>query len=170
MASTWNGTGVTLVRGERFYAHANRATLNWRKHLGQFCLYAIENVIIIYFCSSFYNRYLKNTNPNKEEEMKTALNRELEKLNLKLEESGKKYLDGDHLTQPDLRLLPRLHHVIVAGKIFKVSLGYFARGHGLWCPCSWPWWSFKSRPWATSEIYYLHGGASKCCDFDTRRD
>ncbi|XP_071800482.1 chloride intracellular channel protein 4-like [Asterias amurensis] len=66
-----------------------------------------------------FTGYLKNTNPNKEEEMKTALNRELEKLNLKLEESGKKYLDGDHLTQPDLRLLPRLHHVVVAGKIFK---------------------------------------------------
>ena len=52
--------------------------------------------------------------------MKMALNRELEKLNLKLEESQKKYLDGDYLTHPDLRLLPRLNHVVVAGKIFKV--------------------------------------------------
>ncbi|XP_038076637.1 chloride intracellular channel protein 4-like [Patiria miniata] len=67
-----------------------------------------------------FTGYLKNTNPNKEDEMRSALNRELEKLNKALKDGGEhRFLDGDHLTQPDLRLLPRLHHVVVAGKIFK---------------------------------------------------
>jgi glutathione S-transferase len=66
-----------------------------------------------------FTGYLKNTNPNREAEMKNALNRELEKLNKALKESGHRFLDGDKLTQPDLRILPKLHHVVVAGKLFK---------------------------------------------------
>ncbi|XP_033100451.1 chloride intracellular channel protein 5-like isoform X1 [Anneissia japonica] len=65
--------------------------------------------------------YMKNQDKTKDEALKAKLTEELRSLDkfLKSEASPGCYLDGDIMKQPDCNLLPKLHHVKVAGQILK---------------------------------------------------
>lgn len=71
--------------------------------------------------------FMRNSNPEKDEKLRDALNKELTKLNEFLDsvESPGKYLDGDDLKLPDCNLLPKLMHVKVAGELKGLELKNF---------------------------------------------
>jgi len=71
--------------------------------------------------------FMRNSNPEKDEKLRDALNKELTKLNEFLDsvESPGKYLDGDDLKLPDCNLLPKLMHVKVAGELKGLELKKF---------------------------------------------
>ena len=71
--------------------------------------------------------FMRNGNPQKDEKLRDALNKELTKLNEFLDsvESPGKYLDGDDLKLPDCNLLPKLMHVKIAGELKELELKNF---------------------------------------------
>lgn len=71
--------------------------------------------------------FMRNSNPEKDEKLRDALNKELTKLDEFLDsvESPGKYLDGDDLKLPDCNLLPKLMHVKVAGELKGLELKKF---------------------------------------------
>ena len=62
--------------------------------------------------------FMRNSIPDNDGKLRTALVKELKKLNEFLEKgSPGAYLDGDSLKLPDCNLLPKLMHVKVAGEL-----------------------------------------------------
>ncbi|XP_076008595.1 chloride intracellular channel protein 5a [Genypterus blacodes] len=80
-----------------------------------------------------FSAYVKNTRPDKHRALEKSLNKALAKLDRYLmdalpdevqvgrpiEESNRKYLDGDEVTLSDCNLLPKLHVVKVVSKKFR---------------------------------------------------
>jgi len=69
--------------------------------------------------------YLKANKPP------TALLKELIRINDFLESCGSVFLGGERITHADCLLLPKLQHVLVAGKAFRGSLCLNPMGHDL---------------------------------------
>ena len=62
--------------------------------------------------------FMRNSTPENDDKLRSALKKELGKLNEFLEkESPGAYLDGDQLRLPDCNLLPKLMHIKVAGEL-----------------------------------------------------
>ena len=75
-------------------------------------------------CSGLFPKFaamMKNKDDSKTEELKNALSNELGKLNtfLKEKKTDGKYLMGETLCELDCQILPKLKHVLVAGKKYK---------------------------------------------------
>ena len=67
--------------------------------------------------------FMRNSNPGNDAKLRSALNKELGKLNEFLEkESPGAFLDGDQLKLPDCNLLPKLMHVKEAGELKGFSI------------------------------------------------
>lgn len=66
--------------------------------------------------------FMRNSNPSNDAKLRSALNKELEKLNEFLNESPGGFLDGDQLKLPDCNLLPKLMHVKEAGELKGFSI------------------------------------------------
>ena len=75
----------------------------------------------------FAHRYCRNWDPKKDEILKKKLIHELQELEDFLSDEDKPegpFLNGKTLSLADCNLLPKLHHVRVAGLEFKVRLGF----------------------------------------------
>ena len=77
----------------------------------------------MYFFFFFINRYCRNWDPKKDEILKKKVIKELQDLEDFLTDEDKPegpFLCGKQLSLADCNLLPKLHHVKVAGYEFKV--------------------------------------------------
>ncbi|XP_070567537.1 chloride intracellular channel protein 4-like [Ptychodera flava] len=66
-----------------------------------------------------FTAFLKNRDPNKQEQLARALKDELQKLDSFLASSPGMFIDGDELKLPDCNILPKLYHIKVAARHYK---------------------------------------------------